>query len=188
MSSAPHKKRKEKVSVQRVILARYPAKLSPCILAISCSRADGCLEPSAPAIIPAPHGLPENEADHQNSSEPKIARLSHTSVNLLKVCQLRERLLVSQWNVDDTVVGEDAQGVKNGHFLSTSERPGRHEDTGVFTVKSAGCPEPTGRVPEGLPLSWEVGVSSGDTKEEGVVGGEDLRGHDWVVGFGGSVH
>ena len=68
-----HKKRKGNVSVQRVILARYPAKLSPCILAISCSRADGCLEPSAPAIRPAPHGLPEKKTTHQNWREPKIA-------------------------------------------------------------------------------------------------------------------
>ena len=86
------------------------------------------------------------------------------------------------------MVSEDAQGVENGHFLSTSECTSRHENTSVFAVKSAGCPESTGRVPESLPLSGEVGVSSGNTKEEGVVDGEDLRGNDWVVGFGGSVH
>lgn len=44
---------------QRVILARYSPKLLPCILAISRSKPDGCLKPSEPANVPAPHGLPK---------------------------------------------------------------------------------------------------------------------------------
>ena len=109
-------------------------------------------------------------------------------MNLFKICQLSERVLVSQWNVDDTVMSKGAQGVVNGRLLSTSRPTGRHEDTSVFTSESTGCPKPTSRVPERLPLGREVSKSSRNTEEESVVGGEDVWCDDWVVGFGGSVH
>lgn len=96
-------------------------------------------------------------------------------------------MLVSQWDVDDTMVGEDAQGVISRHFLSTSGCTGRHEDPSVFPSESTGCPEATGRVPERLPLSGGISESSGNTEEESVVGGEDIWGDDWVVWFGRSV-
>ena len=97
-------------------------------------------------------------------------------------------MFVSQWNVDDTVVSEDTQGVINGHLLSTSGSTSRNEDTSVFTSESTGCPQFAGRVPECLPLGRGVSVSSRDTEQESIVGGKDIRGDDWVVGFGRGVH
>ena len=97
-------------------------------------------------------------------------------------------MFVPKRDVYDTVVSKDTQGVKNGHLLSTSKRTGRHENASVLAGESTGCPKTTGRVPEGLPLGGVVIISSGNTEEEGVVGGEDVRSDDWVVRFGGSMH
>ena len=97
-------------------------------------------------------------------------------------------MLVSERNVDDAVVSEDAQGIEDRHFLSASGSASRHEDTCVLAGKSTGFPETAGRVPEGLPLGGMVAESSGNAEEEGVVGGEDFRSDDRVVRFRRSVH
>ena len=97
-------------------------------------------------------------------------------------------MLVSQWNVDDTMDNEDVQGVINGHLLSASGSASRNEDPSVFTSESTGCPQFAGRVPECLPLGREISVSSRDTEQESVVGGEDICSDDWVVGLGRGVH
>ena len=67
-----------------------------------------------------------------------------TPVNFLKVCQQRERVFVAQWNVDDTVMSEDAYGVVHSHFLSASRSSCRHEDASVFTTESTRGPKTTG--------------------------------------------
>ena len=97
-------------------------------------------------------------------------------------------MFVSKWDVDDTVVSEDAQRVIDGRLLSTSGSAGRYEDASVFTSEGTRCPETAGRVPERLPLGGEVAESCGDAEEESIVGGEELWGDDWVVWLGGSVH
>ena len=109
-------------------------------------------------------------------------------MNFFEIRQLRERVLVSQRNVYDPVVGEDAQRVIGGHLLSASGSSGRHKDTSVFTGEGTRCPKTASRVPESLPLSWGVTKSSGNAEEESVIGGQNGWGDDWVVAFGRSVH
>jgi len=101
------------------------------------------------------------------------------SMNLLHIIQLRERVLIPQRYIDDTVVSESAQGVLDRLFLTASLSCHCDEDAGVFAGESTGSPESTGRVPKSLPLSGKVSEPTGDAEEESVVGGEDLGRDYW---------
>src|SRR5882757_2032514 len=103
------------------------------------------------------------------------------SMNLLHVRQQREHALVSQRYVDDTVVNESAERVLDRLFLAASLSSDRDENPGVLPGKSTGGPQTTSRIPERLPLGRIVSESGGDSKEESVVGGEDVWCDDRVV-------
>lgn len=101
------------------------------------------------------------------------------TVNLSHVAHLVERLGVTEWDVNNAVVGEGAHGSNSGGLLTTSHGAGGNEDSGVLAPETASSPEAAGLVPESLPLTWEVAVAGWDANEEGVVGGEDGWGDGW---------
>lgn len=110
------------------------------------------------------------------------------TVDLLKVAQQSAGVLVAQWNVDQTVVGEGGHGVGSSHFLATAWGAGGDEDGCELAVESALAPKAAGGINEGLPLGWEVTVSSWDTEEESVILSQGLGGSDRVVGLWWSMH
>lgn len=67
-------------------------------------------------------------------------------------------------------MGKRREGSNRRGLLPTANGAGGDEETGVFAPETARLPLPTGLVPEGLPLGWEVAVASGDAEEETVVG------------------
>lgn len=90
-------------------------------------------------------------------------------MDLLQVGELREDGLVAERDVDEAVVGEGAHGGNGGRLLATSDGTGGDKETGVLAPVATRGPDATGFVPEGLPLSGEVTVASGNTEEDGVV-------------------
>lgn len=66
---------------------------------------------------------------------------------------------------------------------------GGHENTRIFPPVPSRLPLMPGAVPEGLPLCWEITVTSGDTEQEGVVLLENSRVlQDFIIRFWWSVH
>jgi len=85
-------------------------------------------------------------------------------------------------------VGKGRHGGDSGRLLSSTQRASRDENTCILAGEASRRPETTSGVNERLPLSREVAITSGDAEEEGVERGENVRGDDWIVGFGWSVH
>lgn len=111
-----------------------------------------------------------------------------TTVNLIEVGQEAEGILVAQRNVNETVVGEGAHGGQSSGLLTTTGGTGGDEETGVLAIVATGGPDGAGLVPEGLPLSGEVTVTSGDTKEDGIVLQEVVGLNSGVGRLGRGVH
>lgn len=111
-----------------------------------------------------------------------------TAVDLLEVGELTEGGLVAQRDVEETVVSKGAHGTESSRLLATTESASGDEQTGVLAPEATSGPDATGTVPEGLPLSGEVTVASGNTEEDGIEGEELLGSSNRVGGLGGSVH
>jgi len=86
------------------------------------------------------------------------------------------------------VVGQGRQSVDDRGLLATAWGASGNKDAGVFAPVSSRSPLFSGGVPEGLPLSREVPITSWDTEEESIVFLEGCRISDWDVGFGRGVH
>lgn len=97
-------------------------------------------------------------------------------------------MLVSEGNIDDTVMDKGRHRVESSNFLPTTLPTGRNEKTSVFARKTTGSPETAGSVDERLPLGREVSVTGGDTEEESIVRLQNVGGDDWVGGLRSSVH
>lgn len=133
-------------------------------------------------------------------------------MNLGQVAELGKRAAVSQRDEDDTVVRERGDRVADGRFLSTARRTRGDEHARKLARQGAFGPEFTRGVPKGLfegggdqisghdttakpridethlPLSREVTVTSGDTKEVSVEIRQLGDRNDRVVWFGRGVH
>lgn len=103
-------------------------------------------------------------------------------MHFVQVCELREDGLVAKRDVDHAVVGKCAHGGNAGGLLAASEGSGGDEETGVFTPEAALLPLTTRAVEEGLPLSGEIAVASGNTEEDTVVLLNLLGSDNWDVG------
>lgn len=90
-------------------------------------------------------------------------------MHFVQVCELREDGLVAKRDVDHAVMGKCAHGGNAGRFLAASEGSGGDEEAGVFTPEAALLPLTTGAVEEGLPLSGEIAVASGNAEEDTVI-------------------
>lgn len=113
---------------------------------------------------------------------------SATAVDLLQVGEHREDGLVAERDVDEAVVGEGAHGGNGSRLLATTKGTGGNKETGVLAPVAARGPDTTGPVPEGLPLSGEVTVASGDTEKDGVVVLQSVDLDDGVRRLRRSVH
>jgi hypothetical protein len=99
-------------------------------------------------------------------------------------------VLVSEGNVDESVVGKGAHSSKSSRLLTSTLGASGDEETSVLApVRSLG-PLLASLVPESLPLSGEVAVTCWDSKKHSIVLLEDgwvREGLD-VGGLRGSVH
>lgn len=112
-----------------------------------------------------------------------------TTTDLGQVGEQGEGSLVSERDVDDTVMSKCAQSIDNSGFLSSSCGRGRDKDAGIFTPIASGLPLLTGRIPECFPLRREISVTGGDTKQEAVVRLESIGGGERDIRvLGGRVH
>lgn len=71
-------------------------------------------------------------------------------MDLFDVGQLSEGIFISQWDVDDTVVRQNRDGVEDGGFLSSSETGGGNKYACVFTRVGTRGPHAASCVPECL--------------------------------------
>lgn len=102
---------------------------------------------------------------------------------------LTECSLISQRNIDESVVRKRAHASNSSALLSTTKGTSRDEHARVLAPERALRPLLAGLVPEGLELCWEVAVTRGDAEEDAVKGlklGGVLEDAD--VGLGGRVH
>jgi len=111
-----------------------------------------------------------------------------TTVNLVQVGEEREGGLVAQRNVDEAVVDKGAHGGQSSGLLTATRGSGGDEETSVLAVVATGGPDGAAGVPEGLPLSREVTVASGDTEEDGIVLQKVAGLSNGVGGLGRGVH
>ncbi|KAH3662266.1 hypothetical protein OGAPHI_005515 [Ogataea philodendri] len=102
------------------------------------------------------------------------------TVNLVEVGEVSKGLGVSQWDVDQTLMGEERQGVDNGNLVTTT-RSGGNEDTGSLVVKATSGPETSSSVEEGLDLGRNVTESGWETKQDTVILGQSFWGSDWEL-------
>lgn len=86
------------------------------------------------------------------------------TTDLSKVGKGSENGLVSERDVDDTVVGEGREGVHDGRLLTTTGGTSGNKDTGILAPEGTSLPLTTSLVPEGLPLGREVAVPGRHTK------------------------
>jgi hypothetical protein len=87
---------------------------------------------------------------YQQSFETKVKKSGSTSMNFFDVGQLSEGIFVSQWDVDDTVVRQNGDGVEDGGFLSSSETGGGNKHACVFSRVCTRGPHAASGVPECL--------------------------------------
>lgn len=97
-------------------------------------------------------------------------------------------MLVSEGNVDETVVGEGAHGGDRSRLLTSTHGSSGDEQSNVLAGESTLLPQGTSGVDEGLELAGEVSVTGGDTEDDTVVVAEGISGSDGVVTLGSGVH
>lgn len=124
-------------------------------------------------------GLPATITSGESTSAPRA-----TTVDLIEVSQHAERRLVSERDVDETVVHKRAHAGDSGSLLAATEGTSRNEDTGVFAPERTLLPLLAGLVPEGLELCGEVAVAGGNTEEDSV---EFFENGGVVEGWDGGV-
>lgn len=73
-----------------------------------------------------------------------------TTVDLSQVGQLRESVLVSEGNVDEAVVHESGERVRDGDLLSTTLGTSGNEDTAHLAREGALAPQRACSIPECL--------------------------------------
>jgi hypothetical protein len=101
-------------------------------------------------------------------------------------------VLVSEGNVNESVVSEGAHGSESSGLLSSTLGAGGDEETSILAPVQSLSPLLASLVPEGLPLSGEVAVTCRYSKEDtivllensGVREGFDVGGLGWCVHFG----
>jgi len=98
------------------------------------------------------------------------------------------RMQCEKWASLTSVMCQSRERSNDSALLSTTGRRARDEDAGIFAPVSTGTPLASGRVPEGLPLSWEVTITGGNAEQECIVALESLGIGDWNIGLGRSVH
>lgn len=153
------------------------------------SRAVGWREPSAPYnnSLALCSGTSEKQ-NIKNAYSKSTSTPGASTVDLLQVGQLGKGMLVAQGNVDESVVSEGAHGGDGSRLLATTESTGGNEKTGVLAPVTTSGPDGASGIPEGLPLSREVTVTSRDTEQNGIVLQKVVGLANGVAGLGRGVH
>lgn len=128
-------------------------------------------------------GLPAAVRTSEATCTPRRA-----TVDLREVSELLEGVGVAKRNEDQAVMDEGGHDAKVGTLLTTACAGSRNEGTNEFACEGTTLPKLSGRIPEGLELSWPRAITSADTDEEAVVLWEIGRGDNGVVRFSGGVH
>lgn len=76
---------------------------------------------------------------------------------------------VTQWYIDDAMVGKGTHCRNGSAFLSSTLRSGGNEQSTVFTPVTTIVPHVASGIPEGFPLGGEVSVTSWNTHKESIV-------------------
>ena len=90
-------------------------------------------------------------------------------MNFRQIGQRGEDSLISQRDIDDTMVSERAQGCDGCGFLTSSQRGGGYENAGILAPVRSGLPLLTGLIPECLPLGRKVSVPGRNPEEKPVI-------------------
>lgn len=109
-------------------------------------------------------------------------------MDLGQVRNLWTRSLVSERHIDDAMVRKCGQRGSSSGLLSAARSCGGNEYTRILAPKCASCPKLASGIPEGLPLCWEVAVTSRNTKQECVIGRENSGCNHGYVWLGWSMH
>ncbi len=107
---------------------------------------------------------------------------------------LLEGFGVTQWYIDDAMMGKGTHCRNGSAFLSSTLRSGGNEQTTVFTPITTSEPHLASGIPEGFPLGGEIAVTSWNTHKESIVFLERIRGDEgdvfallWDVHFGEDI-
>ena len=92
-----------------------------------------------------------------------------------------EGLGVTQWYIDDAMMGKGAHCRKGSALLSSPLRSGGNEQATVFTPVTTSEPHLASGIPEGFPLGGEISVTSWNTHKESIVFLELFSGDEWDV-------
>jgi len=147
----------------------------------------------------------EVELEHARLTRPvrtgkRAGTPRRSTVRLLEIRDLPERILVAKRNEQDAVVGEGGDRVEHRRFLTTvtpttsveakkkgddkrnapARGAGGHKDAGVLAVVAAARPDAAGLVPERAPLCRVVAVARRDAEQERIVLEQLLRRDDRV--------
>ena len=76
---------------------------------------------------------------------------------------------VTEWYVDDAMMGKSTHCRDGSALLASPLRGGGNEQTTVFTPVTTSIPHLACGIPEGFPLGREVAVASWNTYEESIV-------------------
>ena len=96
-------------------------------------------------------------------------------MNLGQVGKQRESLLVSQWHINDAMMGEGGHGCNGSGLLSATLRSIGDEDSCQLVIVSSFLPLTSSAVPERLPLGRKVAIASGNSNQEAVLLLKDSR-------------
>ena len=157
------------------------------MVASSSSSAVGCLDPSDAWFICQ---LPTSKKHiigilpyRISSGTPRGA-----SMNLGQVRNLCKRRLVSERDIDDAMVRKCGHRGNGSGLLSATGSCSGNKHTRILAPKCASCPKLPRGIPEGLPLCWEVPVTSRNTNQECVICRENVRCNYGYVWLGRSMH
>lgn len=71
-------------------------------------------------------------------------------MDFCQVGELLESIRVTEWNIENAVMGESRHGIESGCLLSSTGAGRRNEDSSIFASEFTSGPQSTGGIPEGL--------------------------------------
>ena len=98
-----------------------------------------------------------------------------SAFGLFELTHWLEGFGVTQWYIDDAMMGKGAHCRNGSALLSSPLRSGGNEQTTIFTPVTTSEPHLASGIPEGFPLGGEVSVTSWNTHKESIVFLELLR-------------
>lgn len=101
------------------------------------------------------------------SKSPSTPRA--TTSNFIDVHQQGHHSLVSQRNVDESMMGQRTHRSEVGRLLSTAWSSRRDKETNIFAPVTARSPNTHCFVPERFPLGREIPITGWDSHQDSIV-------------------